>query len=105
MDYLLPGYGDFGRPGSSSSVGEAAEFFSPQGLQAAPWSTTTILVADSGNRRVVEADIDNGMLVKVSLRLWRWVCRPCYGTGNFALLILFTWMCRCGSVTSTAPLG
>ena len=34
-------------------------------VQACPWSSSTVLVVDSGNSRVVEVDVQQGLVVKV----------------------------------------
>ncbi len=60
--------GPLGKAGSGAALGQPPEFYLPRGLQAAPWSATTVLVADSGNGRVVEVDVLQRALVKV---------RPC----------------------------
>ncbi len=54
-----------GGPGSGAVIGQPPQFSGPQGLAAAPWSNTTVLVADSGNGRVVEVDVLNSTLVRV----------------------------------------
>ncbi len=46
-------------------LGQPPQFNEPKGLAAAPWSNTTVLVADAGNGRVVEVDVLNSTLVRV----------------------------------------
>jgi hypothetical protein len=57
-----------GAPGSGSRLYAAAEFNIPRGLHASPWCATCVLVADSGNNRVVEVDVPSGLLTKVMPR-------------------------------------
>ena len=59
---------DIGRPGSGSRLHAVAEFNIPRGLHASPWCLTCVLVADSGNNRVLEVDVQSGLLTKVRPR-------------------------------------
>lgn len=54
-----------GSVGTRGRQGEPPQFMFPRGLQACPWSNSTVLVVDSGNGRVVEVDVDLGVVVKV----------------------------------------
>jgi hypothetical protein len=51
--------------GSGLVVGATAQMITPRWPAWAPWSTTTLLVPDSGNSRVIEVDVITGLLVKV----------------------------------------
>lgn len=53
-----------GTPGSGGRIREPPQFILPRAVQACPWSNTTVLVVDSGNGRVVEVDVDQGVTVK-----------------------------------------
>jgi hypothetical protein len=46
-------------------IGAPPEFNLPRAVQACPWSSSTVLVVDSGNSRVVEVDVQQGLVVKV----------------------------------------
>ena len=65
MAPALPLLRTIGGPGSGAVIGQPPQFSGPQGLAAAPWSNTTVLVADGGNGRVVEVDVLNSTLVRV----------------------------------------
>jgi hypothetical protein len=60
--------GSIGNAGSRAVVGESPGLNQPRGMQACPWSNSTMLVADSGNNRVLEIDVTEAVLVKVSWR-------------------------------------
>lgn len=59
--------GAIGVTGAGAVIGDEPQFSAPQQLTAAPWSSTTLLVSDPGNDRVVEVDVVAGVLVKVWL--------------------------------------
>jgi len=63
MTNLQPRY--IGTPGSRGFIGAPPEFNLPRAVQACPWSSSTVLVVDSGNSRVVEVDVQQGLVVKV----------------------------------------
>ncbi len=65
MDTELRLVNVFGIPGSGALIGRTPELSLPWAIQATPWSHTTILIADSGNHRVVEVDVAGHALVKV----------------------------------------
>jgi hypothetical protein len=54
-----------GAPGSRGLIGAPPQFNLPRAVQACPWSSSTVLVVDSGNSRVVEVDVQQGLMVKV----------------------------------------
>ena len=62
-----------GTVGTQGAVGQPPQLLLPRGMQASPWSGTSVLVVDSGNNRVVEVDIASGLLAKAS-SLTRWSC-------------------------------
>ena len=64
--------GSIGNAGSRAVIGESPGLNQPRGMQACPWSNSTVLVADSGNNRVLEIDVAEAVLVKVRCRQeWR----------------------------------
>jgi hypothetical protein len=71
LDSDLLAQGSLGGLGSGSIPGQAPEFYLPRGVHAAPWSSNAVLVADSGNGRVVEVDVVQEVLVKVRERTRR----------------------------------
>jgi hypothetical protein len=61
----LPLVRSIGSIGSGAFPGQAPQFNGTSLLCLAPWSSTTVLVADRGNNRVQEVDFVSGTLVRV----------------------------------------
>lgn len=56
-----------GSAGTVATPGAPVQLGYPRWIAPAPWSTSTILVPDSSNGRVVEVDVVSGLVVKVWL--------------------------------------